>query len=184
MTDIACPSCGRADVGEGRFCRGCRQMLNAPEGVRLASFEQRIRGFMVDAPVLFLVAFAGLLLLIEVFDILIEPPNLLVIAAVVIAGGLFGLWTLWWLIILNQSQTPGKQLAGTRVLNAATGEPAGPVRTFVRESVAKSVTAIVFGWFFGLHVLWLLWDPDRQGLYDKFAGTVVVDDREHRLQGG
>ena len=182
MTDVRCPSCGRSDVGEGRFCPGCRQMLNAPKGIRLASYEQRLRGFVVDGFVLFVALVVGLLFLIDVFNILFEPPNLLVIVSLVIGGGLFGLWSLWGLLVLNSSQTPGKQLAGIRIMNAATGEPAGLMRTFFRESVAKSLTGAVFGWFFGMHILWALWDPDRQGLYDKFAGTVVVDDKKFRLQ--
>ena len=182
MTESKCPSCGRTDLGDGRFCPGCRQMLNAPKGVRLASYEQRLRGFIVDGFVLFVALIVGVFAVVELFDIVIEPPNLLVIALVVMAGGLFGLWSLWWLLVLNSSQTPGKQLAGIRVMNATTGEPAGFVRTFFRESIAKSLTGAVFGWFFGMHILWALWDPDRQGLYDKFAGTVVVDDKEYRLQ--
>ena len=181
MTEAKCPSCGRSDVGEGRFCPGCRQMLNAPKGVRLASYEQRLRGFIVDGFVLFAALIVGivlLLLLLDVFDLNI----VFVILLVVVGGGPFGLWSLWWLLILNNSQTPGKQLAGTRVTNAVTGEPAGFARTFFRESVAKSLTGAVFGWFFGIHVFWALWDPDRQALYDKVAGTVVVDDKEYRLQ--
>lgn len=182
MVVETCPSCDRTDVGDGRSCPSCGQVLRAPKGVKLASFEQRLKGFMLDGFVLFAAGIVGLLFLIELLDILFEPPNLLVIVLVVVGGGPFGIWSLWWLLILNRSQTPGKQLAGTRVMNAATGEPAGPVRTFFRELVAKSVTGFVFGWFFAIHILWALWDPDRQSLYDKFAGTVVVDDREYRRQ--
>ena len=181
MADRTCPSCNSSDVGEGRFCAECGQMLSAPNGVRLASYEQRVKAFVVDGTVLFAGLIVGLLFLIDVIGIF-NLPNVLVGVLIVLAGGLSGIWALWWLLVLNSSQTPGKQLAGTRVMNAATGEPAGPVRTFLRESVAKMLTATVFGWFFGIHVLWALWDPDRQGLYDKFAGTVVVDDRQYRLQ--
>ena len=108
--------------------------------------------------------------------------NTLVAVLVVVGGGLFGIWALWWLVVISLGQIPGKRLAGVRVMNAATGEPAGPVRTFFRESVAKVGTGVVFGWFFGVHVLWALLDIDRQTLYDKVADTVVVDDREHQLQ--
>ena len=180
MADERCPSCNRDDVGRGRFCQGCGQMLSAPRGVRIASYEQRIRGFIVDGFVLFAAIIVGiilLLLLLDVFDLNI----VLVIVLVVIGGGPFGVWSLWWLTILNGGQTPGKQLAGIRVVDYE-GNPAGFVRTFFRESVAKTITGIVFGWLFAVHILWALWDPDRQGLYDKFAGTLVVDDRERELQ--
>ena len=176
-----CPSCNRSDVGDGRFCRSCGQMLRAPKGVKLASFEQRLKGFIVDGFALFTAAIVGLIFLLELLDVF-DLNNVLLAVLIVISGGLFGIWALWWLLILNQSQTPGKQLAGTRVMEADTGQPAGLVRTIFRESVAKTATAIVFGWFFAIHVLWALWDPDRKGLYDKIAGTVVVDDREYRRQ--
>ena len=182
MSAEACPYCGRSDVGEGRFCRGCGQMLSAPKGVRVASYQQRLLGFIVDGTVLFTAAIAGVIFLLEIVLDSVDLNNVLIAVIVVIAGGLFGIWSLSWLLLLNSSQTPGKRLAGIRVLDAATGEPAGPIRTFFRESVAKLATAIVFGWLFGVHVLWAVWDADRQALYDKFAGTVVVDDKEYRLQ--
>ena len=182
MTDVKCPACDRSDVGEGRFCQACGQMLAAPKGVRLASYEQRLKAVMVDAPVLFVAAIAGLVFLIDVLGFFFDVNNTLVALLVVVGGGLFGIWALWWLVVISLGQTPGKRLAGIRVMNAATGEPAGPVRTFFRESVAKMGTGAVFGWFFGVHVLWALLDIDRQTLYDKVADTVVVDDREHQLQ--
>ena len=181
MTEQNCPSCNRSDVGEGRFCRECGQMLIAPAGIRLASLGQRLAGFVLDGFVLSAAAVSGLVFLIDVLGIF-NLPNLLVGALLLVSGGLFGVWAVWWLAVITRSQTPGKQITGTRVVDAATGEPAGLVRTLFRESVAKMGTATVLGWFFGIHVLWILWDVDRQGLYDKIAGTVVVDDREYRLE--
>jgi uncharacterized RDD family membrane protein YckC len=35
----------------------------------------------------------------------------------------------------------------------------------------------VGGWYALLDELWLLWDPRRQCLHDKWAGTVVVRTR-------
>ena len=180
MEDRRCPACNESDVGEGRFCQAYGQMLAAPKGIRVASYEQRFRAFVVDAPVLFLAGIAGLVFLIEVLNILFEPNNLLVIVLVVIGGGPFGIWGLCWLLILNRSQTPGKQLAGIRVMNAATADPAGPIRTIFRESVAKMSTGVVFGWFFAIHILWALADTDRQTIYDKVAGTVIVDDQDYQ----
>jgi uncharacterized RDD family membrane protein YckC len=112
-------------------------MLAAPKGVRLASYEQRLKAVMVDAPVLFAAAIAGLVFLIDILGFLFDVNNTLVVVLLVVGGGLLGIWALWWLLVINRSQTPGKQVAGIRVMNAATGEPAGPVRTFFRESVAK-----------------------------------------------
>ena len=89
MTDRTCPSCNSSDVGEGRFCPDCGQMLSAPNGVRIASFEQRLKGFVVDGTVLFTGAIVGLLFLIDVTGIF-NLPNVLVGVLIVLAGGLFG----------------------------------------------------------------------------------------------
>jgi uncharacterized RDD family membrane protein YckC len=88
-------------------------------------------------------------------------------------------YLIWWLIVLGRGQTPGKQLVGIRIWDAR-GTPTGWGRSFLREFVARLVTGIATGWFFWIDTLWALWDRDRQTLYDKIAGTVVVDDRGHR----
>ena len=180
MAERTCRACDRRDLGEGIFCTSCGQMMAAPKGVKLASYGQRLVAVMVDAPVLFIAVVVGLLFLIDILDILFDVNNTLMAVLIVLSGGLFGIWALWWLVVINRSQTPGKQVAGVRIMNAATGQPAGPVRTFLRESVAKTGTGIMFGWLFGAHILWAAIDIDRQTLYDKVADTVVVDDREYQ----
>lgn len=86
-------------------------------------------------------------------------------------------WFIWWLIVMAQGQTPGKQIVGIRVYHDH-GVPAGWGRTFLREFVAKAITGFIVGWFFSIDRLWALWDQDRQALYDKISSTIVVDDRE------
>ncbi len=87
-------------------------------------------------------------------------------------------YIIWWLIVLDKGQTPGKQLVGIRAVSE-NGEPARWGRTFLREFVVKE---LVFG-FLGvltigvawlLDFLWALWDEDRQTLHDKMAATFVV----------
>ncbi len=41
-----------------------------------------------------------------------------------------------------------------------------------REVIAKFIVGFAL---LGLGVWWMLWDQDRQALYDKFAGMLVVD---------
>ena len=144
MANESCPSCGRADFGEGRACQWCNQVLSAPEGVRLASIGQRFGAFILDAVLLPVTLFIG--------------------------------WLIWWLIALGNGQTPGKQILGIRVYTA-TGEPASWGRTFFRELIAKLITGILVGWIVFIDRLWALWDKDKQALYDKMAGTIVVDDK-------
>lgn len=87
-------------------------------------------------------------------------------------------YLIWWLIVLERGQTPGKQLLGIRAMKD-NGEPSRWGRTFLREFVVKRIifgllAAITLYIVWLLDNLWPLWDRDRQALHDKVAGTVVV----------
>ena len=142
----ACPSCGRSDVGEGRFCRWCGQYLIAPEGIRAAGLGQRLLALVLDSILVPLTLFVGYLL--------------------------------WWLIVLDRGQTPGKQLVGIRAM----GQDGSAVRwgwMFLREFGVKGIVFSLLAAFtisvvWVLDYLWAFWDRDRQTLHDKLVGTVVV----------
>ena len=80
-------------------------------------------------------------------------------------------------------QTVGKRVMRIRTVSAATGELLGIERGFQRAvlPLAFSVvgflgagTAILGGLGGLLDDLWPLWDPQRQALHDKVAGSIVV----------
>ena len=75
----------------------------------------------------------------------------------------------WW-----RGQTLGKRLFGLRVLEI-TGKPMTPLLNFKR--FGGYLAGMATG---GLGLVQLLWDPNRQGLQDKAAHTVVVDERAPR----
>jgi uncharacterized RDD family membrane protein YckC len=86
-------------------------------------------------------------------------------------------YLIWALIAYGRGQTPGKQLLGMRCVTLAAGRRAGWGRTFLREMSKGLVRAIAAVTLIGLVAeLWLIWDHDNQELWDKIAGTVVVDD--------
>ncbi|HEY0398566.1 MAG TPA: RDD family protein, partial [Acidimicrobiia bacterium] len=61
------------------------------------------------------------------------------------------------------------------VRDAASGGPIGVERAALRYVVVGMFRVIVFfGLFTVLDGLWPLWDPKRQALHDKIAGSVVV----------
>ena len=68
--------------------------------------------------------------------------------------------------------TVGKQLVGTRLVGARTGQPVGAGRSFLRQlaHVLDSLPCYL-GW------LWPLWDPRSQTFADKLTETVVVRQR-------
>jgi uncharacterized RDD family membrane protein YckC len=84
-------------------------------------------------------------------------------------------WLVWALIIYGRGQTPAKQLMGMRVVIMTAGVRAGWGRMFVREHLAKLLIGLFLGWLV-IPYFWLLWDKNRQELWDKMLDTVVVDD--------
>jgi uncharacterized RDD family membrane protein YckC len=51
-----------------------------------------------------------------------------------------------------------------------------------REIIAKTIIGFLAAITFLIPYFWLLWDRNRQELWDKMATTLVVSDREDRLQ--
>lgn len=72
----------------------------------------------------------------------------------------------FWIL---RSATPGKMLISAKIVDARTGDYPGKARLIGRY----------FGYFLstiplGLGLLWVAFDPRKQGWHDKLAGTVVV----------
>ena len=90
-------------------------------------------------------------------------------------------YAIWCLSTFADGRTPGKQIAGIRVVRT-TGEPSGWGNTLVREVVLKWMVGsclglVTFGIYCVVDYLWPLWDRNRQALHDKMAETLVVQGR-------
>jgi uncharacterized RDD family membrane protein YckC len=80
--------------------------------------------------------------------------------------------------VLNGSemgQTFGKRVVGIQVRDALTERSIGLHRAIIRHIVAGLFRIVpFFALFTLLDGLWARWDPKRQALHDKLAGSVVV----------
>ena len=84
-------------------------------------------------------------------------------------------WLIWSIVIWKNGQSPAKSILKMRVIKIATGQHATRGTMALRELVAKLVLGIItIVW--AISALWQLWDPNRQTLWDKMVGTVVVND--------
>jgi uncharacterized RDD family membrane protein YckC len=73
---------------------------------------------------------------------------------------------LCWLLC---SGTPGKMAIAATIVDAKTGKKPRPIQFVIRYlSCYLSFLAL------GLGVLWIAFDPRKQGWHDKLAGTVVI----------
>lgn len=90
-------------------------------------------------------------------------------------------WLVWAFVVFGRGQTPAKQVLNMRVVTLRTGERATWGRMFVREIVAKPLVALVSAVTLGIANFWLIWDNRNQELWDKVAGTIVVNDPNKQL---
>ncbi len=88
-------------------------------------------------------------------------------------------WVGWSLATFSNGQTPGKQLLHMKTVRRVDGTIPSWGTMFVREMVLKNVAWFAVGITSGLAAVgcvWFLWDSDRQQLWDKMVGTLVVDE--------
>jgi uncharacterized RDD family membrane protein YckC len=90
-------------------------------------------------------------------------------------------YLVWTLIVFGRGQTPGKQLLGMKTVTMRQGERAGWGTMFLREFIAKPVIYFATFFTFGLVNLWLVWDKNKQELWDKVVGTIIVNDAQKQL---
>jgi uncharacterized RDD family membrane protein YckC len=81
------------------------------------------------------------------------------------------LYVAYYVIMIGRGQTVGDKVAGIRIIDA-NGNPPGFLKAFIRLIVQQ-----ILGGIFFITYLWVLWDPDKQTLHDKAAGTICISAR-------
>ncbi|MEU8912344.1 RDD family protein [Streptomyces nigrescens] len=91
-------------------------------------------------------------------------------------------WLIWAFLVFPQGQTPAKQLLHMRVIYIPEARAARWWRMFFREFIAKGIIGLLASVTLLIPYFWLLWDRNRQELWDKMATTLVVTDPDDRLR--
>ncbi len=96
------------------------------------------------------------------------PPTAMLLLGI---ASLLGLAATLWLCWREGTTglTPGRRIAGARLVSASTGQPIGFGMAFVRR-LLQVVDALPC--YLGL--LWPIWDDRKQTFSDKMLGTVVL----------
>ncbi len=143
-----------------------------PAGLHLASFGRRVVGIVVDQIVIMAPMFALFYALGFAPKDAITDGRAVWFTVSVTALGLAyettGVW-LW-------GRTLGKLLTRTRAVSVVDGGGLGFVRSFQRSLVPTTLSAIPqVGPMLGIGVyVYAFFDPLRQGVHDKAAGSIVV----------
>ncbi len=96
---------------------------------------------------------------------LIKGPLDFLISWILPAVGIVLFW-------IYRQATPGKMAISARIVDAKTGQ-APSTRQLVIRYLGYFISTIPFG----LGLMWVGFDPRKQGWHDKLAGTVVVRPR-------
>lgn len=143
-----------------------------PAGHRLAPYGRRVGGMIVD-----LVVINGPVVAVF-FVIGYTPaeatsgdPAVWLTVAITVVGLLYETLCVW-----RWGRTLGKLVTGTQVVCLLTGGSLGFTRSFQRSLLPTTVSAIPqVGVFLGIGVYVVaFFDPLRQGIHDKAAGSIVV----------
>lgn len=143
-----------------------RPQSRAP-ATELASASDRFVAALLDGAFTFVVfvAFGILAGIMSVF-----PDALAGLLSFVAAIGVYGLLFVSTVMGTGRlGQSYGKHLMGIKVVSTHTGAPIGSPAAF-----GRGIVLTIGMYAFGLGVLWILWDPQRQGWHDKAVSSVVV----------
>jgi uncharacterized RDD family membrane protein YckC len=171
-----------------------------PDGVPLAGPGRRLLARIVDdlilVPITLIIGFPFLRNLFHAFQTYFDevqaaqrgngpqPSATAIYSTPGYVSGILGLLAVQLIVgalyqipfIALRGATPGKMAAGVKV-RPWTGEGRPGWSRAIRRWLGREAIAVVptAGFLYQLlDSLWLLWDPKRQSLHDKAAGTVVV----------
>ena len=137
-------------------------------GLEYAGFGVRLVAYLIDSAILFVVIFAVAAATGGFFKT--DPDTGVTtingaaqgLAFAISIGYLVGFWG-------ARSQTPGMMALNLRIVRVQNGAPLD-----FGAAILRYVGYIISSIPFGIGLLWVAFDPRKQGWHDKIAGTVVI----------
>jgi uncharacterized RDD family membrane protein YckC len=139
----------------------------------LASPGRRFGGFLIDA---LIIGTVNIILFVSQFDLDFESGNVPEVPMSLRLGTLAVTSLYMVAFVAWRGQTPGKMAVATRIVDAETGVTPSVAQAVIRWGVPGLLGLLpTAGLLVFVVYLWLTWDPNRQGLHDKAARTLVVN---------
>jgi uncharacterized RDD family membrane protein YckC len=137
----------------------------------LADWRSRCSAFLLDYILTLLAPALALVLAVYVKRRLMAPTAAIVIEVVGYLAAAVVFFFNYVHSYMRRGQSFGKRFVGVRVVRTD-GRPMDYQTVVLRNIVGYGLSIM----FFGLGVVWMLWDRRRQGWHDKLAKTIVVKD--------
>lgn len=148
-----------------------------PSSVQYAGLEKRFIAALIDSAILFAfnwaIGFTIQLVINFMIRSFLESGFIFAIIGVYLSF-LMGLVIGIGYFVFYQfktGQTIGKKMQGIKVVDIQTGQTPTKGKLFLREIIFKMASGLLLGFGFVI----LFFDPKRQALHDKLAGTIVVN---------
>lgn len=147
--------------------------------LRMASVGKRLLGAIVDViftNVLlgpgFVVMFAG-----GAFQAFDRNPALILAGSVLFIVGFFASIVIQMMVMKNRSQSIGKYLMKTQVVDYQSGMPARFTQVFWIRSFLNTVVSLLFcvGLLYAIVDACFIYSSQHRCLHDLIAGTIVID---------
>jgi len=161
---MICPYCLKDSPAGYSVCPHCQ--AGWAEGLRpaYAGIPRRLTALFLDIFIA-VVLTAGLFLPLQ----LLLPSDLAMLPPIVAGAVGFLLGIIQLILLLTSGQTIGKKLVGAKIVKQDL-QKATVGTLLMREIIGRFVCGITFN----IGYLIALFNPERRGLHDKIAGTIVI----------
>lgn len=133
-------------------------------GYELARRRERFFAFFIQGIIIFSPISLFIFLSMDGSNSFFFVRYIIAIVLYAIIGAIF--YPLW-------SGNLGHKIMGLKVISSENGSDQFNAGTGVKREVLKGVFSIVL-----IPIIWLLWDENRQNLYDKVSNTIVVKKKQ------
>lgn len=145
---------------------------NVPgQAIPVIGFGRRLAATLIDGVILIFLTFV-LVVIISMVGLVIDafnPDDELRLRQIIILSGII-LSAIYYIASWARTgQTVGKTVLGVQVITSH-GE-----RLPWGRSIVRYIGYVISGLLLSLGFLWIVFDPKRQGLHDKLAGTYVIN---------
>lgn len=186
---IACSVCGEQKSADDKFCpwcgegdkpKGSKKKKRRREEYPIADLGKRFLGALVDgfAAMLFIgPGFAMLIAGSEEMDAGNRESPLAIIGLLLLVLGGGALLVIHIMLLANRSQSIGKYLMKTQILDYETDQPAGLIKTLLLRGFVNQIICQLpcVGAIYSLVDILCIFGEDHRCLHDQLAGTYVVD---------